>query len=79
LVLTWQGEAEAAQGRRGGVPCFGVGGGRKAGWAVWAKRPSTPVGRLGQLGWKLKEVPFGIKIRFLNLQRLWKIVQGDLE
>jgi hypothetical protein len=33
-----------------GVPYFGVGGGRKAGWAGWAKRPSRPVRQLGLLG-----------------------------
>jgi hypothetical protein len=47
-----RGEAGAMLG--GGVrppavalPCFGAGGGRKAGWVGWAKRPSRPVGRLG--------------------------------
>jgi hypothetical protein len=30
------------------------------------------------LGQKPGEIPFRIKIGFLNLQRLWKFVQGDL-
>jgi hypothetical protein len=50
----------------------------EAGWAEWAERPNRPMGLLGRLGQKLKKNPFGIKIRFLNLQRLWKFVQGDL-
>jgi hypothetical protein len=49
-----------------------------ASWAGWAERLSWPAELLGQLGQKLKKIPFGIKIRFLNLQRLWKFVQGDL-
>jgi hypothetical protein len=47
-------------------------------WAEWAKRPSRLVRRLGQLGQKVKEIPFGIKIRFLDLHGFWKFVQGDL-
>jgi hypothetical protein len=31
------------------------------------------------LGRKPGEIPFVNKIGFLNLQRLWKFVQGDLE
>jgi hypothetical protein len=50
----------------------------EAGWAEWAKRPSRPVMRLGRLVKKLKEIPFGIKIRFLNLHGFWKFVQGNL-
>jgi hypothetical protein len=42
----------------GGIHCSGMGGGRKAGWV---KRRSRPVGQLGQLGRKLKEIPFRIK------------------
>jgi hypothetical protein len=42
---------------------------QKAEWAGW------PLGRLGR---KPGEIPFRIKIGFLNLQRLWKFVQGDL-
>jgi hypothetical protein len=38
--------------------------GQKAEWGSWAKSQ--------------KKFPFRIKIRFLNLQRLWKFVQGDL-
>jgi hypothetical protein len=49
-----------------------------AGWAEWAKRPCRSVRRLGRLGQKLKEIPFGIKIRFVNLHVFWKFVQGDL-
>jgi hypothetical protein len=38
------------------------------------------VGRTGRVaGWaeSKKRIPFGNKIGFLNLQRLWKFVQGD--
>jgi hypothetical protein len=42
--------------------------GQKARWTGWP---------LGRLGWKLKELHFGIKIGFLNIPRLWKFV-GDL-
>jgi hypothetical protein len=59
-VHPWWGEAGATLG--GGarlaavvLPCFSAGGGTKAGWARWAKRPSRPVRRFGQLGQKLKE------------------------
>jgi hypothetical protein len=31
----------------GGIPYFGMGGGRKAGGAEWAERPRRPVGQLG--------------------------------
>jgi hypothetical protein len=62
-VHPWRGEAGVTLG--GGarpaamtLPCFDVGGGRKAGWVGWAKRPSRPVGRLGRPGQKLKEIPF---------------------
>jgi hypothetical protein len=30
-------------------------------------------------GCDTEKIPFGIKIRFLNLSRLWKFAQGDLE
>jgi hypothetical protein len=43
--------------------------GQKAEWVGWL---------LGRLGLKPWEIPFGNKIEFLNLQRLWKFVQGDL-
>jgi hypothetical protein len=46
--------------------------------AGWAKRPSRTVRRLGWLGQKLKEIPFEIKIRILNLHGFWKFVKGDL-
>jgi hypothetical protein len=49
-------------GRRGQV-------GQKAELASWL---------LGRLGRKMKKNPFRIKIRFLNLPRLCKFVQGDL-
>jgi hypothetical protein len=57
------------------VLCFCSGGGRR--------RPGGPKGRVGQLvagpiGLKARENSFRIKIEFLNLQRLWKFVQGDL-
>jgi hypothetical protein len=35
---------------------------KKANWGGWAKRSSRPVGRLGLLGQKLKEIPFRNKI-----------------
>jgi hypothetical protein len=54
---------------------FSTGRKKKAGWA---KRPSRPVGWLGRLGQKLKEILFEIKIRFLYLPRLWKFAQEDL-
>jgi hypothetical protein len=63
------GEARAAWG--GGerpvaaVPAlFSMRQEKKAGWADWAEIQ--------------RENLFGIKIRFLNLPRLWKFVQGDL-
>jgi hypothetical protein len=43
---------------------------REAGGAKWAKRLSGPVGCVKN--------PFGIKIGFVNLSRLWKFAQGDL-
>jgi hypothetical protein len=45
------------------------------GWAKghWAERPRRLAGRLGRL-----EILFEIKIRFLNLPKLWKFAQGDL-
>jgi hypothetical protein len=45
------------------------------GWAKghWAERPSRLARRLGRL-----EILFEIKIRFLNLPKLWKFAQGDL-
>jgi hypothetical protein len=43
--------------------------GQKAEWACWL---------LGQLGRKPGEIPFRNKIGFLNFQKLWKFVQGDL-
>jgi hypothetical protein len=36
----------------------------------WAERPD---------GLKAEENYFRIKFRFLNIQRLWKFAQGDLE
>jgi hypothetical protein len=33
---------------------------------------------LGQMGRNLKKIPFRIKIKFLNIPRLWKFTQGDL-
>jgi hypothetical protein len=42
------------------------------------RKAKQPAGLLGRLGRKLKEIPFKIKIRLLNLQRLWKFVQDDL-
>jgi hypothetical protein len=63
VVHPWHGEPGATLGgsERPAIamlPCFGAGGGRKAGWARCAKMPSRPVGRLGRLGQKLKEIPF---------------------
>jgi hypothetical protein len=45
------------------------------------------VGEKGRMGWqaagligpKAEKNPFKIKIGFLNLPRLWKFAQGDLE
>jgi hypothetical protein len=34
---------------------------------------------LGRMGRNLKKIPFRIKIKFLNIPRLWKFAQGDLE
>jgi hypothetical protein len=62
------------------LPCFSAKGGRS--------------GRVGQVGQKAEQadgaagpswaenwrkIHFGIKIGFLNLSRLWKFAQGDLE
>jgi hypothetical protein len=33
---------------------------------------------LGRMGQNLKKNPFRIKIKFLNIPRLWKFVQADL-
>jgi hypothetical protein len=33
---------------------------------------------LGRMGRNLKKIPFQIKIKFLNIPRLWKFAQGDL-
>jgi hypothetical protein len=33
---------------------------------------------LGRMGRNLKKIPFRIKIKFLNIPRLWKFAQGDL-
>jgi hypothetical protein len=45
----WRGEAGVVLdgGARSvtAAPCFGVGGGRKVGWAAWAERPDGPAGR----------------------------------
>jgi hypothetical protein len=38
-------------------------------WAGWL---------LGPIGPEAEKNPFGIKIGFLNLLRLWKFIQGDL-
>jgi hypothetical protein len=42
----------------GGIPYIGMGGGRKDGGVGWAERPRRPVGQLGRLGQKLKQIPF---------------------
>jgi hypothetical protein len=34
--------------------------------------------RLGRMGRNLKKIPFRIKIKFLNIPRLWKFAQGHL-
>jgi hypothetical protein len=58
------GEAEAARGgstRPAAVvlALFSMGRKKKkAGWVRWAKRSSRPVGQLGRLGQKLKEILF---------------------
>jgi hypothetical protein len=33
---------------------------------------------LGRMGQNPKKIPFRIKIKFLNIARLWKFAQGDL-
>jgi hypothetical protein len=33
---------------------------------------------LGRMGRNPKKIPFRIKIKFLNIPRLWKFAQGDL-
>jgi hypothetical protein len=33
---------------------------------------------LGWMGQNLKKIPFQIKIKFLNIPRLWKFAQEDL-
>jgi hypothetical protein len=45
----------------------------------WPTRRSGPV-RAGQgwMGQNLKKIPFRIKIKFLNIPRLWKFAQEDL-
>jgi hypothetical protein len=50
---------------------------REVSGAGWAKKAEWVGWLLGRLGRKLKN-PFGIKIGFLNLLRLWKFAQGDL-
>jgi hypothetical protein len=50
-------------------------GGRRGQWVGWAERPGGPQGRPGRNQEKrISE----LKIGFLNLPRLWKIVEGDL-
>jgi hypothetical protein len=44
--------------------------GRKAEQAGMVAVPTGPTAR--------KKIPFGIKIRFLNISRLWKFIQEDL-
>jgi hypothetical protein len=34
--------------------------------------------RLGQMGQNPKKIPFQIKIKILNIPRLWKFALGDL-
>jgi hypothetical protein len=47
----------------------------EARWAKWAEQAG---GVAGLIGPKAEKNPFRIKIRFLNLQRIWKFVQEDL-
>jgi hypothetical protein len=57
-----------------------------AAWAEWAERGASGLwgvaGRrgagLGRMGQNLKKIPFRIKIKFMNIPRLWKFAQGDL-
>jgi hypothetical protein len=57
-----------------------------AAWAEWAERGAGVLwGRagqrgawLGRMGQNPKKIPFWIKIKFLNIPRLWKFAQGDL-
>jgi hypothetical protein len=55
--------------------------GHSIGWAegYWAERLNRPAGQLGRLDRNGREILFEIKIRILNLPRLWKFAQGDLE
>jgi hypothetical protein len=43
--------------------------------AEWAEQAD---GVAGPTGPEVEKNPFGIKLGFLNLQRIWKFVQGDL-
>jgi hypothetical protein len=49
---------------------------------VGIRRPAGRSGparaRLGWMGQNLRNIPFQIKIEFLNIPRLWKFAQGDL-
>jgi hypothetical protein len=66
--------AQTGMGRARAWPAREKGGqwgwlGWEAGWAGW------PLGRLGRM-WRKNSFP--IKIWFLIIARLWKIVEGDL-
>jgi hypothetical protein len=74
-AIPWRGEARVAEVGDGGTPLLRCGR-RK-------KKPGGLKGRTGRRGCWADSAgscknPFGIKIRFLNLQSLWKFVQGDL-
>jgi hypothetical protein len=57
------------------LPYFSAEGGRRGRVDQKAELAHMVVGPTGP---EAEKSPFGIKIRFFNLQRLWKFVQGDL-
>jgi hypothetical protein len=75
------GQSRGGAGRRlelavEALPCFGAKGGRRGRVGQKAKQADGVVGPIGPE--VFKKNPFGIKNEFLNLQSLWKFVQGDL-
>jgi hypothetical protein len=58
-------------------PFIGVGGAPSGPSGEPAACGAAQAG-LGRMGRNLKKIPFRIKIKFLNIPRLWKFAQGDL-
>jgi hypothetical protein len=56
----------------------GLGRGGRAGSRRPAGRSETEWAGLGRMGRNPKKIHFRIKIKFLNIPRLWKFAQGDL-